>query len=85
MVLNISVLIWRVCCQKQGGTLMAKSHPEIRTGETFLGNFTEAQARATGWKTGRLGVVAFGEDDKQIATEPLRPFFVSKKELTQTP
>lgn len=41
-------------------------HPELQKGEVFLGNFTLENYALVGWKTKRLGVVAYDRQDREL-------------------
>lgn len=55
------------------------SHPELKDGEVFLGNFRPNQLNDIGWKTRRAGVQSY--DFKGNAYDGARPVFVQQSEL----
>jgi hypothetical protein len=58
------------------------THPELKEGEIFLGNFPEGQAIQVGWKTKRIGWQSYDKDG--LAYSGSRPVFVQIAELPQT-
>lgn len=62
-------------------------HPELEEGEVFLGNHTVPEFELIGWKTKRLGNVAYGIDGKSLgpiittAGKRLYPVFAQRAEL----
>jgi hypothetical protein len=56
-------------------------HPEQQKGEVFLGNSKPDVVRYIGWKSKRVGMVAFNWDGKPLANQV--PVFVSAEELRE--
>lgn len=58
-------------------------HPELRTGEIFLGNGNEAGFNQLCYRTKRSGRKAYGTDGKQLPQ--YFPIFVTIEEYKVTP
>lgn len=57
-------------------------HPERRQGEAFLGNFSREGFQAVGWKSKRLGDIAYTVSGQPISSTPtLFPGFASEEEI----
>lgn len=56
-------------------------HPEIRNGEIFFRNMTEAQFELLTWRSKRRGVTAYDEDGQIIGAANWFPIFVKSSEL----
>ena len=54
-------------------------HPEAREGEVLIGNMFVCDFTAVGWRTKRLGKVAYETSGKRIPN--FRPVFVSRFEI----
>lgn len=61
-------------------------HPEAKEGEVWLTNSTGTNFGTIGWKTKRLGVVAYNADGTPIKRGPLfdiRPVFIMLSEMQE--
>lgn len=62
-----------------------ETHPELYDGEIFLGNFKTKDFFQCGWKTKRMGKIAYCKDGKPLGAASgasgYYPVFVQKKEL----
>jgi len=56
------------------------AHPEVHTGEVFVGNFTKLEFAECRWKSKRRGSVAYRPDGSPASTR-LRPVFVAELEV----
>lgn len=54
-------------------------HPEQQPGEIFAGNVWTCDFTAVGWKTKRLGRLAYHADGRRMPN--VRPFFVGRAEI----
>jgi len=56
-------------------------HPECLPDETFLGNANAGSFASCGWKTKRLGIVAYDIDGNVLPESiPVRPLFAKTAE-----
>lgn len=62
-------------------TVEDRRHPEKREGEIYLTNTDPGDYEKIGWRTKRLGLIAYSLDGHAI--DSLRPVFVSRAELTK--
>jgi len=59
-------------------------HPELQEGEVFLANGTPQNFDDTGWKTKRMGKVAYRIDGTEVGSSSnLFPIFVRASELEE--
>ena len=61
--------------------MISDEHSEIKSGELFLGNFTEKEFHRIGWDTKRMGCVAYARDGK--VEQGKFPVFASEEEMAQ--
>lgn len=60
---------------------MTKLHPECGVDEIYLGNFSEQKFQLVGWKTKRMGKIAYDIHGERVYSEGFFPVFVSRKEM----
>ena len=65
-----------------------KKHPEQKVGERLLGNLTKEQYAKVGWKTKRMGKIAYYKYLKskpigQSGNNKIYPVFVQIKEMEE--
>ncbi len=60
-----------------------KSHPEKRDGEVFIGNagLNGLEFNSIGWKTKRLGIIAYDKNGKISEDKKHRPIFIQLSEM----
>lgn len=61
-----------------------KDHPELKVGETFLGNFTAIEFQEIRWTTKRMGNNALSQDGvliSKLGWNGRYPVFVQKSEM----
>jgi hypothetical protein len=58
------------------------SHPEATADEVFIGNIWRSDFSKIGWKTKRLGRIAYASDGREIPKhQAFSPVFASREEV----